>query len=306
MSKPRISNRQIEAFIRVAECNSFTAAAQRMHLTNSAISSLIADLESAIGVRLFERSTRRVVLNDHGRQFLPSALSFVRTLKDVERLAETLSEQSNDTIRVAAPMVVASAILPPMIAEFQANNPGAVVHILDTGVEWLSERVAAGEADLAVGPDRNTEESVDAVSLLPSKWVVWLSPDHPLAAQETLRWRDLKGTQFHTGGHDHERIMEQAMSGLDEADRVVPGQVFDNISTALGLAAAGVGVALCPAYVAPLAGAFRLEMRRLIDPEFTRYVMLYSSNSRPISPLVANFADLLRMRFKELGASRDS
>ncbi|MEP7222872.1 MAG: LysR substrate-binding domain-containing protein [Novosphingobium sp.] len=224
----------------------------------------------------------------------------------MELTAEKLSEQSNDTIRIAAPMVIASTILPPMIAEFQAGHPGSEVQILDTGVEWLSERVATGETDLAIGPDRNTEDHVKSEQLLPSKWVVWLSPDHPLAANKALRWRDLKGTQFHTGGHDHERIIEQAMSGLDESERIVPGQVFDNISTALGLAAAGIGVALCPAYVAPLASAFRLEMRHLIDPEFTRYVMLYSSSIRPISALTEEFMELIRKRFNEPKASPDS
>lgn len=306
MSRQRISNRQIEAFVRVAECNSFTSAAQRMQLTNSAVSSLIGELEQAMGGRLFERSTRRVMLNENGRQFLPAALAFVRTLKNVERMAETLGEQSNCLLRIAAPMVLASAILPPMIAEFQRAHPECEVHILDTGIEWLGERVSTGEADLAVGPDRTTEDSVISESLLPSKWVVWLAPDHPLAARESLRWRDLKGNQFHTGGHDHERILEQAMSGLAESERVVPGQVFDNISTALGLAAAGVGVALCPAYVAPLANAFNLKMRRLTDPEFTRYVMLYSSAVRPAGTLQAEFMELLRVRFKEIGASQDS
>ena len=196
MSKQRISNRQIEAFMRVAESNSFTSAAQRMHLTNSAISSLIAELENAVGTRLFDRSTRRVVLNENGRQFLPSALSFMRTLREVERTAETLGDQSTDTIRVAAPLVIASAILPPIIAEFQAAHPGCEVQILDTGVEWLGDRVATGEADLAVGPDRSTDESVKAESLLPSKWVVWLSPEHPLAKKFPLGVTDkerLKG-----------------------------------------------------------------------------------------------------------------
>jgi DNA-binding transcriptional LysR family regulator len=306
VSKQRISNRQIEAFMQVAESNSFTGAAQRMRLTNSAISSLIAELENAVGARLFARSTRRVVLNEYGRQFLPAALSFMRTLRDVERIAESLGDQSADTVRVAATMVIASAILPSMIAEFQAQHPECEVNILDTGVEWLADRVATGEADFAVGPDRSTEEAVTAESLLPSKWVVWLSPEHPLAQKDLLRWRDLKGVQFHTGGHDHDRILDQAMAGLDPSERVVPGQVFDNISTALGLAAAGVGVTLCPAYVAPLASAFRLEMRRLIDPEFTRFVMLYSPVARPIGRSATAFADLLRRRFKELEVSQDS
>lgn len=301
MQKLRVSNKQIEAFINVAECNSFTAAAHRLELTTSAVSSLVAELENTVGVRLFQRSTRKVVLNDAGRLLLPSALAYYRSMRNVERVAETLSHNTNGTVRVAAPMVIASAILPRMIAEFEGGHPKSEIVIVETSVEWLGERVAQGEADLAVGPDRATDDSVAAEQLLPSKWVVWLSPQHPLATKAVLQWRDLRGIEFHTGGHDHERIIEQAMSGLPETERILPGRVFDNISTALGLAAANLGVALCPAYVEPMAKAFRLEMRRVVDPEFTRYVMLYSSALRPQSEATSAFADLLRRRFSEIG-----
>lgn len=306
MDKARISNRQVEAFLAVAECNSFTAAAQRLELTTSAVSSLVAELEKVIGIRLFERSTRRVVLNDAGRQFLPSALAFYRTLREIERAADALGDSANDTVRVAAPMVIASAILPRFIAEFQAEHPGREVVVIDTGVEWLAERVANGEADFAVGPDRATSESVQAEELAPSTWVVWLSPEHELAKRAVLKWRDLRGTKFHAAGHDHERIVEQAMSALPEEDRIIPGQVFNNISTAFGMASANLGISFCPAYVAPLAKAFNLEMRRVVDPEFTRYVMLYSPASKPLTAAANAFANLLRRRFKEVSASPDS
>jgi DNA-binding transcriptional LysR family regulator len=300
MSNLRFSVRQIEAFICVAECNSFTAAANRLSLTTPSISSLIAELESTIGTRLFERSTRRVVLNDAGRLFLPSALAFSRNLRNVELVAETLSAQSNGVVRVAAPMVMASAILPKMVAEFQAQNPESEIVIIDTPVEWLGERVASGEVDLAVGPDRPADVSISAEKLSPSKWVAWLSPKHPLAAKPILRWSDLKGERFHTGGHDHERIVEQALEGRPEEERVIPGQVYDYISTALGIASANLGVTLCPSYVAPLAHALNLEMRRLIEPEFTRHIVLYSSATRPKSEAMEKFSELLRIRFAEI------
>lgn len=297
MSKPRISSRQIEAFVSVAECNGFTAAANRLDLTTSAVSSLIAELENVVGVRLFERSTRKVVLNNAGRLFLPSALAFSRQHRSVERVAETLGRQSNGTIRIAAPMVIASTILPKIMAEFLEIHGDSDIVILETGVEWLGERVAQGEADLAIGPDRATDDSVNADEVIPSKWVAWLSPEHHLASRAVLKWRDLCGERFYTGGHDHERIIEQAMAGLPEDQQIAEGQVFDNISTALGVAAANLGVTLCPAYVAPMARSFGLEMRHLIDPEFTRYVMLYRSSQRPLSDIAKAFAAHLHARF---------
>jgi DNA-binding transcriptional LysR family regulator len=283
MTRFRISSRQIEAFVSVAQCKSFTAAAHSLDISTSAISNLIAELESIVHVRLFERSTRKVVLNDAGRLLLPVALAFCRELASLELVAEGLAAQSVRKIRIAAPMVMASSILPEMIAQFQISNPETEIELVETGVEWLGERVAQGETDLAVGPDRATDDTVIAEELMPTRWVAWLCPDHQLARKDILLWRDLKGVRFFTGGHDHERVFEQAMAGLAQEDQMVPGQVFDNISTALGVAGANLGVALCPEYVAPMARAFNLVPKRVIDPEFTRFVTLYSSAIRPRS-----------------------
>jgi DNA-binding transcriptional LysR family regulator len=189
-------------------------------------------------------------------------------------------------------MVMASAILPSMIARFQAEHPEVKISIVEAGVEWLAERVAQGEADLAIGPDLATDDTVDAEELMPTRWVVWLSLDHPLARKDVLVWRDLRGVPFLTGGHDHERIIEQAMAGLDAQDK--------NISTALGVAAANLGVALCPEYVAPMARSFNLEQRRVTEPEFTRFVTLYSSAIRPKSEPVKAFLQHLRHSFAQM------
>jgi DNA-binding transcriptional LysR family regulator len=94
MARFRISSRQIEAFVSVAQCKSFTAAAHSLDITTSAISNLIAELESIVRVRLFERSTRKVVLNDAGRRLLPAALAFSRNLASLELVAEGLAGQT--------------------------------------------------------------------------------------------------------------------------------------------------------------------------------------------------------------------
>lgn len=297
MPRTRFTARQMDAFVAVAELSSFTAAAQQLTLTTAGVSGLIADLELGIGVRLFERSTRRVTLSEAGRAFLPAALGVQRNLRSAELVADEIAAQTLKVVRIAAPMVIASVILPPLIAAFQAEHPAIEVSIIDTGVEWLADRVGYGEVDLAVGPDRVAEDNVHVENLQPSPWVVWLAPGHPLAAKKLLQWSDLKGSRFHAAGHDHDRIIKAAMDGLPEDQRIVPGQVFDNISTALGVAAAGLGITLCPAYVAPLATAFNLEMRRVIEPEFIRYISLYSPTNRTETDAARLFGDTLRGAF---------
>ncbi|MFZ3116991.1 MAG: LysR family transcriptional regulator, partial [Variovorax sp.] len=71
MSLSRVSLRQLEAFARVAELHSFSAAAERLGLTAQAVSQLVAELESILGFRVFDRTTRRVALSAAGRDFLP-------------------------------------------------------------------------------------------------------------------------------------------------------------------------------------------------------------------------------------------
>ena len=82
MSLTRISIRQFEVFAMVAETRGFGAAGERMGLSSSAVSQLVAELESNLGFRVFDRSTRRVELSGAGRDFLPSAQS---VLRDVQR-----------------------------------------------------------------------------------------------------------------------------------------------------------------------------------------------------------------------------
>jgi DNA-binding transcriptional LysR family regulator len=86
MAKSRITIRQIEAFVSLAECNSFTAAAAKLELTTSAVSSLIAELETIVQVRHFERSPRKVVLNDAGRLLQPGAIASHRNQRSQERV----------------------------------------------------------------------------------------------------------------------------------------------------------------------------------------------------------------------------
>ena len=87
MALRRYTLKQLDAFCQVAEALSFTAAGARIGLTPSAISQLVGELESAVGFRLFERSTRRVSLTAAGKEFLPSAESVLRHATLAERAA---------------------------------------------------------------------------------------------------------------------------------------------------------------------------------------------------------------------------
>ena len=286
--------RQIEAFIAVADAHSFSVAASRLSLTAQAVSQLIAELEAILGFRLFDRTTRKVALSSAGRDFLGSASTLLRHVRAADSAASDVRNRASGVVRVGAPLVLASTALPRAMREYQELKPKVVVRVRDVPVDQLVDRVADGDVDLALGPDRYTDDSVNATPLFDSAWVLWCAPDHPLAKRRrAVRWADLAGVAIVSAGRDHEHNVAQMHQDLPAGKRVIPVDVVDNISTALGIAVQGLAVTLAPAYVGVLARPFGLIMKRVVQPESVRKVCLYAPASRALSPAAQGFAEFL-------------
>lgn len=294
MPLSRFTLRQIEAFIAVAEAHSFTVAASRLGLTAQAVSQLIAELEAILGFRLFDRTTRKVALSSAGRDFLGSASTLLRHVRAADSAADDVRNRATGVVRVGAPLVLASTALPMAMREYQSAKPKVVVRLRDVPVDHLIDRVADGDVDFAIGPDRHTGEAVTALPLFDSAWVLWCAPSHPLARmRRAVRWAELADVAIVSAGRDHEHSVAQMHQDLPPGTRVTPVDVVDNISTALGIAAQGLAVTLAPAYVEVLARPAGLVMRRVVQPESVRKVCLYSPTARGLSPAAAGFADFL-------------
>lgn len=292
MPLPRFTLRQLDAFVAVAELLSFKAAGERLSLTPSAVSQLVGELEAALGFRLFERHTRQVALLPAGQEFLGSAQAALEQMRRAALAADDVRHRAAGVVRVAAPPVIAALMLPPALADYRARRPKVVVRLVDAPVEQLVDRVTSGEADLAVGPDRACSDTVRREPLFDSPWVLWCRPDHPLAARRELRWSALRGVPLVASGRDHERNVDRMRASLPEHERITPIEVVDQISTALGMAAAGLAAAVSPAYVGVLAERLGLVMRRITAPETVRQVCLYRSTRRA-SPAAEGVAEHL-------------
>lgn len=293
MALTRFTLRQLETFVVVADLHSFSGAGERVGLTAQAVSQLIAELESIVGFRLFDRTTRRVSLSSAGRDFLAAAETVIRHVRAAESVAGDVRNRAAGVVRVGASLVLAATALPLAIKAYQAERPKVVVRVRDLAVDALVDSVAAGDVDLAIGPDRPTPAEVERVALFDSPWVLWCSPAHRLARKRTLRWSDLQEVPLVAAGRDHERSVAQMRLNAPEDSRIVPVDVVDHITTALGMAAQGLAATLAPAYVGVWARTFGLEMRRVMDPETVRKVCLYRPTMRSVPPAGESFAEHL-------------
>lgn len=285
--------KQLRAFTTVADLQSFSLAAQRLNLTTGAVSLLVRDIELEVGFTLFDRTTRRVALSQAGREYLPAAQQVLRQVQAAVMAATDVKNRTTGVVRVAAPLIVAQSILPPAMAAYRNMHRDVVVRPADCTVEDLVRLVEEDHADIAIGPDRPTSDLVQRIAVYDSPWVLWCAAPHPLAQRKRITWAMLKNESVIAAGRDYETRVAEALQHTPEADRFVPSYVVDNVTTALGIAAAGLGVTLCPRYVGVVARHMGLVMKRIENPEIVREFSIYLPR-RALSPAVAAFAEFLQ------------
>ena len=288
-----ITLRQLRAFIAVARTGSFTLAAESLFVTQSALSGLIKELEQSLGVRLFDRSTRRIQLSDIGREIFPL---IDKTLLDLDGVLEevaNLKALKKGLVRVAAPQLMASTLLPEVIAAYRAARPEIDIRLVDCAVESVVSRVFSGEVDLGIGPERDPNSDIQAEELFTLPFHAVFPPAHPLAARQEIRWAELVGYPLITlEGQFTERLSMDLHDGVRELD-LAPQATVTFMSTALSMVSAGLGVTICIPYAASLVRLHGLQMRPLVAPVVPRRFYVFTRNGRSLTPAAQSFRDFV-------------
>lgn len=286
--------RQLRAFTAVADTGSFTAAAATLHLTQSALSVLIREMEADLGVRLFDRHTRRVVLSEAGREFQPAVQRMLADLATAVSGLTDLRDKRRGVLRLAAPQFMACTWMPPVIAAFRARYPAIEVRLSDTPPEHLLDGIASGAVELAIGQDIEVDDTFERRALFKDRHWLVCPAGHPFATRRQVAWNDLHGETFIAPTRD---FLRRVLPELDPDGRDAlagPGtQSVSYITTALGMAEAGLGVTVCPSYAARTVQAQGLAMVPLVKPAFHRTICVYGMSRRAPSPAAQSFIDVL-------------
>ncbi|TBU97256.1 LysR family transcriptional regulator [Stutzerimonas kirkiae] len=184
----------LNAFIAIAETGSFSEAAERLHLTQPAVSKRIAGLEQQLEVRLFDRPGREVSLTEAGRALLPRAYRILNVLDDTRRALSNLSGEVSGRLALATSHHIGLHRLPPLLRAFTRDYPGVALDIQFLDSEVAYERVLHGRAELAVitlAPE--TREPVRAVPVWDDPLDFVVAPEHPLARKRHIELADIAG-----------------------------------------------------------------------------------------------------------------
>lgn len=295
-----ITLKQLQAFVEIASQGSFTKAAKRLLVSQPALTVTVRELESELGVRLFDRTTRRVQLTREGAGFLPMAeriLSDVRTaIEDVREVAE----RRRGKVRLVCLPSVARDVLPPVLAEYSEAFPGITVHLHDANASAVQNRVKNREVDFGIASAWSRDEDLSFTPILHDRFHLVCRNDHPLAESETpLRWEDLDGWTFLGLAPDTgiRPLLDKVASLPMNIQH--PRYEVSNIATLDGLLAAGIGIAVLPSLAVPAASKAHYITRMMIEPELSREISLVQLRDRSLSPAAQSLAEMILAHVKK-------
>jgi DNA-binding transcriptional LysR family regulator len=212
--------RQLRAFVAIAELGTFTAGAQRVHVTQAAISMQIRQLETDLGARLFIRAPRHVMLTEAGEQLIQRARQILRDHDAaVDEIAE-LAGAERGRLRVgSASAMVTTDVLPRLLREVRKQHTRSEITVASGTSETLVQQILAGEIDLAFVSLPVEARGINTERLSQDQLVAIASPRHRLAKQRTISAYTLAGEKLILGerGGNTRRLIDQffAQAGVN-------------------------------------------------------------------------------------------
>ena len=280
------------AFRAVAELSSFRKAAESVHLSQPAFSRRIDKLEQALGVRLLERTTRRVTLTAVGRDFERKTRELLDELDATLLAIRGVAATRMGEVTVACVPSTVNYYLSNVIRRYRELSPKVRVKVFDAGANEVLAAVARGEADFGIDFLGAQEGELEFEPLVEERFVAACRRDHPLAKMRRVTWSQLGQYDYISVGRasGNRVLLDQALAGVLGRPQAI--YETQHVTTSLGLVEAGLGVAAVPSMAMPPKDHPLLVSVPLVDPVVTRKVGLIRRRGRPLSPAARQLYDL--------------
>ena len=292
-----ISTRQLRYFVEIADSGSFSAAAERLFVAQSALSRQIKELENQLHTPLFERTARLPRLTAAGEAFYPRARNLLSELHKASEMATQVGNGQVGTLRLShSSTVPMSGALLRGISTWLERCPGVSMDIAKLSSEAQLEEIADGRLDVGLLrlPVLRQREGVRVVPLYSEQLLLAVPPNHALArCQAPVELAQLKDEAFISVPHPQRGGLSYLSAELCMRAGFFPkaARVMSRKTTQLQLIQAGFGIALLPKsmqYIAPA----NLHFLPLADPDCLSTVALACPHTP--SALVEQFCQTLR------------
>jgi DNA-binding transcriptional LysR family regulator len=291
---PDLSSRQLQTIVAISEYRSFIAAASLLKTSQPAITRSLKHIESVLGVRLFERSTRSVQITAAGKEFVAVAERILNDLRITLSSMRDLSDQQRGQVILSSIMSVANGQLPRLVATYRRAFPAIELHIRDGVHGGVLEDVRSGAADFGITYLGELPNVIQAFPLGRESFMVVVPKGHAYAKRKKLSLADLKDLPLVSFQSDSRtrRIIDAAASRAGLALHHVA--TVTQFATMLGFVRAGVGIAIAPKTGVELALGRELHAIPITNPPLWRELGIICLRDRDPFPAASGLMDLVR------------
>jgi DNA-binding transcriptional LysR family regulator len=284
----------VQALIAIADEGTFLRAAAALHISQTALTRRLQNLEAALGVKLVERTTRSVALTQLGRDFLPRARHLIADLGAALAEIRDTGRSLRGDVTIACIQTVSVNYLPESVQRYAALHPENRIRILDNPSGEVAAAVLRREAEFGINMQGPSHPELASVPFLQDRFVLVCRDDHPLARKRSVAWKQLEPHPMILAGHESgtRPLIELAVRRRNVKWR--PFYEVQRSSTALGMVAKGVGATIVPGIAMEKDAYPRLRAIPLVDPVVSRTLVLLSRAHAHLSPAAQALYDLIR------------
>ena len=301
-----VALRQLRAFLAVARHGSFSRGAEEVAMSQSAISLTIRHLETELGVRLLDRTTRQVSLTAIGETLVATSSRLIDELDGALKELRDIGAQRRGRVAVSCVPSVARGLMPRCVEYCIEKWPNVSLSVDDVAASEVLRKVARGETEFGITSGDIAATNLVAEPLMEDRFYVVCRRDHPFARRKDVTWGELTGQRL---------LMLNNTSGsrktIDETlvRANIPVEIFLELaqpSSVLGMVEGRLGVAVVPNLATPRRDDSVLTSRRLTKPKVSRTLYLLRRRDRSLSPAAsAVWSTLLTLYGGKRAASRN-
>lgn len=301
-----LSTRDLRAFLALSQTCNFGQAALQLHLTQSALSALIARLEAQVGTRLFERTTRSVTLTAAGRAFSEHVVDILQQTQNAVQTVRDITTLQHGKVSVAALPSLTASLLPEVFAAFRARHPKVGLAITEALASDAFEQVRQGKVDFALTAAHPRQEDLAYEAITQDHFLLLCAPDHPLAGesspialQDSLQWPHVSMPVAASVRQYIDRALDQ------QGIRFSPAFEVHHIATIGALVAQGLGVTALPETAIELIAHRQLHTRPLAAPGIQRPLWLVHRKYPGLSHAAETMRQMILAHYASPASSRN-
>jgi DNA-binding transcriptional LysR family regulator len=284
----------IQAFVVIAELGGFNKAADQLHITQTALTRRIQKLESYLGLRLIDRTTRHVELTAIGRKFLPQARAIVNEMTSAVGNLKDMSQNAKGSFTLSCIPSLTVSMVPQLIRQYVNTYPDNRIRIIDSISSEVRKAVINHHAEIGIALQGEKHPDLIETFLFDDPLVFICRDTHPLKDRKSVSWSDMRDAGLIVvSNFTATRVLMDYQ--LAQHDIYLNGSFeVQHHATAINLVAAGVGCAILPS--STLNDSERQHMLKIAlkDPLVNRKVTLLRNKNTSLSPAAQAFFKLIQ------------